>query len=150
MKTKNIRKTFLWSDIVILLAILAIGVVLLLLGSGWKELGYVVIACDVCMIPFCLHGYKIAGESGVFHEKSISVSRDDQEAILAFLKGENNILDIHANEQGGALISIYYQKEKDVFYAQYYDYVQIMEGVKFPLLKISLGQREEMLKVCRC
>ena len=150
MKTKNIRKTFLWSDIVILLAILAIGVVLLLLGSGWKELGYVVIACDVCMIPFCLHGYKRAGESGVFHEKSISVSRDDQEAILAFLKGENNILDIHANEQGGALISIYYQKEKDVFFFLFYDYVQIMEGVKFPLLKISLGQREEMLKVCRC
>ena len=144
MKTKNIRKTFLWSDIVILLAILAIGVVLLLLGSGWKELGYVVIACDVCMIPFCLHGYKIAGELGVFHEESLAVSRDDQEAILAFLKGENNTLDILANEQGGALISVYYQKGKDVFYAQYYDYVQMMEGVKFPLLKISPDQREKL------
>jgi hypothetical protein len=150
MKTKNIRKTFLWSDIVILLAILAIGVVLLLLGSGWKELGYVVIACDVCMIPFCLHGYKIAGESGTFREESIAVSRDDQEAILAFLKGENNTLDIQFNEQGGALISVYYQKEKDVFYAQYYDYVQMMEGVKFSLLKISPDQREKLLQVCRC
>ncbi len=146
MKTKNIRKTFLWSDIVILLAVLAIGVVLLPWGSGWKELGYVIIACDVCMLPFCLHGYKITGESGVFHEKSIAVSRDDQEAILSFLEDGNSTFDIHVNEQGGALISIYYQKGKDVFYAQYYDYVQMMEGETFPLLKISTDQKVKLLK----
>lgn len=145
-KNKNIRKAFLWSDVIVILAVVLVGIALIPFGSGWRELGYTVIACGVCMIPLYIHGYKITGVSGVFREEGIPVSREDKESILSFLKGESPSFDIHRQEQGGALISVFYQKN-NVLYAQYYDYTEILEGESFPVLKISAEQYETLKKL---
>lgn len=145
-KNKNIKKAYLWSDIIVIFAVILVGIVFLPFGSGWRELGYTVIACALCVIPLYNHGYRIAGVPGVFREESIPVSRDDKESVLSFLKGETPSIDIHRREQGGALISVYYQK-KGVRYAQYYDYTQIMEGECFPVLEISSEQYETLKKL---
>lgn len=141
-KNKNIRKAFLWSDIIVILSVVLAGVAFLPFGAGWRELGYSIIACGLCLAPLYIHGYKIAGASGVFHEECIQVSRTDKESIFSFLNGESASIDFHLQEQGGALISLYYQKKKDVYYAQYFDYTQIMEEKTFPVLKISPEQYE--------
>ena len=143
-KNKNIQKAFLWSDIIVILSVILTGVAFLPFGTGWQELGYSIIACGLCLAPLYIHGYKIADASGVFHEECIHVSRMDKECIFSFLNGESASIDIHLQEQGGALISLLYQKKKDVYYAQYFDYTQIMEGKTSPVLKISPEQYETL------
>ena len=146
-KNKNIRKAFLWSDIIVILAVTFVGIVLLPFGPGWRELGYTIIACGLCMTPLYIHGYKIEGVPGVFHEEDFQISRDDKESVVSFLKGESSSLDVHRQEHGGALISVYYQKKNEALYAQYYDYAQIMEGEDNPVLKISAQQYETLKKL---
>ena len=143
-KNKNIRKTFLWSDMIVILAVILAGVAFLPFGLGWQELGYSIIVCGLCMAPLYMHGYKIVGESGVFQEECILVSRKDRESIFLFLSGESSSLDFHQQEQGGALVSLFYQKNKEVYYAQYFDYAQIMKGETFPVVKISSEQYEAL------
>ena len=145
-KNKNIRKAFLWSDVIVILAVVLMGIAFIPFGPGWRELGYTIIACGLCMTPLYIHGYKITGATGVFREESFPVSRDDKESILSFLKAETPSLDIHRREQGGALISVYYQKN-NVQYAQYYDYTEIIDGESFPVLKITTAQYETLKKL---
>ena len=96
-KNKNIRKTFLWSDMIVILAVILAGVAFLPFGLGWQELGYSIIVCGLCMAPLYMHGYKIVGESGVFQEECILVSRKDRESIFYFL-AENLLLLIFINK----------------------------------------------------
>lgn len=147
MKHRNIHKAFLFSDIVLLAAILAAGVVFLPFGGGWQILGLCIIVCDACTLPFYIHGYRIEGTHGIFREMSITVSRDEQDAVMAFLQGGSPTPDFQVQENGGALLSIYYQKDTDVAYAQFYEYSQIMSGHDFPLLKITPEQKEALMKM---
>lgn len=147
MKSKNIRKTFLLSDIIILFGTLVVGALLLPFGSAWTAVGAVVIACGACMIPFCIHGFKIESESGIFREVNVPVSRDCQDEIISFLEGDVATPSFKFLEQGGALISVYYQKNSDVSFAQFYEYNHVMEGKSFPLLKITPAQKETILNL---
>lgn len=145
MKTQNIHKTFLFSDIIVLLMIFAVGAVFLPFGSGWLAIGLCIMLCSVCMLPFYIHGYKIEGAHGVFRELNITVSRDEQDAIMSFLQGDTPTLGFQVQENGGAIVSLYYQKGSDVAYAQFYEYSYVMEGKPLPLLKITPEQKEILL-----
>lgn len=145
MKNKNIHKAFLGSDLVVILAVFAVGIVFLPFGSGWLALGLGIMLCSVCMLPFYIHGYKIEGAHGVFRELNITVSRDEQDAIMSFLQGDTPTLGFQVQENGGAIVSLYYQKGSDVAYAQFYEYSYVMEGKPLPLLKITPEQKEILL-----
>lgn len=147
MTHKNIHKTFLFKDIIVILAVLAVGAAFLPFDSWGLIIGLCIIICGVCMLPFYIHGYKIEGAHGVFHEKSIAVSKDDKDKIISFLQGESSSPDFKTKEDGGALISIFYQKNTEVVYAQFYEYSQVMEGKTLPLQKITTEQKESLLKL---
>ena len=147
MQTKLIRKTYLCSDIIVILTILVIGIAFLPVGSGWQNIGYIIIVCDACLMPFYIHGHKIEGERGVFREETLPVSRAEEESILSFLNGDVATPDFKVQGQGGALISIYSQKGTGISYAQYYDHAKILEGITFPLHKITSTQKEALLNI---
>lgn len=142
-----IRKTFLLSDIIVILAILVVGIAFLPFGSGMRIIGYIILATDACILPFYMHGYKIEGISGTFKKESISVQKDKQEDIMSFLKGEVDTPDFKVMEQGGALLSIYSKKGEDVAYAHFYNYDQILNGTTPPVQQITAAQKEMLLNL---
>ena len=144
MKKKSVKKVFLATDLCVIVAVLAAGCVLLPFGSGWRELGYVIISCGLSMIPFFLHGYRIEGHPGTFRLEDIPVSRENQDTVLTFLNGETTELDVRHSEQGGAVVSLYSRKNGGEILAQYFDYAQMLNGVEFPIRPITSEQRDKL------
>lgn len=148
MKKSPVKKAFLATDILVIAAVVAVGCVLLPFGPGWREFGYIIIACGLVMAPLYLHGYTIEGHSGIFHLEEIPVSRDSKEAVLAFLNGETDELAINPSEPGGALISLYTRKNGGEILAQYFDYTNVMAGNDTPVFAITAAQYEQLKKLC--
>ena len=146
MKTNNVRQKLLTSDWLVLIAVCAVGCIFLPFGPGWREFGIFFFVCGLCMWPFYRHGYKIKGESGLFRAVEIPVSRDDADEIMAFLNGETAVLQAHPQENGGALLSLYYRKNGGYLFAQYFDYVKTMQGTTYPVVKLTPEQSETLKK----
>lgn len=147
MKKNIVSQKLLTSDWLVLLAVLAVGCVFLPFGPGWRELGFFFFVCGLCLYPFYRHGYKIKGESGLFRVVEIPVSRNDEEEILAFIQGKTTTLTAHSEENGGALLSLYYRKNGGDMFAQYFDYANIMQGKTYPVVKISPEQGKILRKL---
>ena len=146
MKIKEIRKTFLLSDILIVAAVVAAGSALLLLGGGWATLGGTIIAIGVAMLPFMRHGCIIHGHHGVYHLEEILVPREYQDTILHFLQGDTSSLDLEAGKSSGALVEIYRKRSDDTLLARYFDYKLHLDGTDFPIVPITMQQLEELRK----
>lgn len=140
MKEKQVKKTFLPQDIAILAAVFAAGAACFPLGEGWGELGVIIILCGVIMLPFYHHGYKLEGQKGLFRLKEISLSRENRDEILAFLDGNTELLDLHPWQKGGALVDVYWRKNDGFMMARYFDYADFLNGVEYPLRKVSQQQ----------
>ena len=134
MKNNNVRQKLLTSDWLVLIAVCAVGCI------------FLPFVCGLCMWPFYRHGYKIKGESGLFRVVEIPVSRDDADEIMAFLNGETAVLQAHPQENGGALLSLYYRKNGGYLFAQYFDYVKTMQGTTYPVVKLTPEQSETLKK----
>lgn len=147
MKNNDIRNILLMSDWLVILAIVAVGCTFLLFGPGWRECGLFFFLCALCLFPFYRHAYKIKGEKGRFLLKEIPVSRDDADAILSFINGECTELQARSHENGGTLLSLYYQKTGGDLFAQYFDYGQIMQGKHYPVVKITAEQGDILKKM---
>ena len=147
MKKNIVSQKLLTSDWLVLIAVLVVGCVFLPFGTGWRELGIFFFVCGLCLYPFYRHGYKIKGESGLFRVVEIPVSRNDEEEILAFIQGKTTTLTAHSQENGGALLSLYYRKNGGEMFVQYYDYGEILHGKTYPVVKISPEQGETLRKL---
>lgn len=148
MKKSPIKKVFLATDILVIAAVLVVGCALLPFGPGWREFGYIIIACGLVMAPLYLHGYTIEGHSGIFRLEEIPVSRDSKEAVLAFLNGETDKLAITPSVPGGALISLYTHKNSGKILAQYFDYSNVMSGNDTPIIAITAAQYDQLKSLC--
>lgn len=96
MKNKQVRWAFLPQDIAVLAVIFAAGAACFLLpGEGWGGTGVLITICGALMAPFYHHGYKLAGQKGLFGEKEILLSRENKDEILAYLEGKTDSLDLH-------------------------------------------------------
>ena len=147
MKTKNIKQTFLWTDLLVIAGVIAVGCVLLPLSSGWAALGGTIVAIGIAMIPFFHHGYKIKGHHGIFKREEILVPRDYKDSILTFLQGNQEKLDLAPGTVSGGLVEIYWRgKDKDLL-ARYFDYQLHLEGTDFPLHKITQQQAQELKRI---
>ena len=142
MKKNAVKSIYLFTDLLIIVSVAIVSTALFFMGSGWRELGIVIVACVLFIIPFCRHGYKIEGQSGTFRMVEFPVTREAQENVLAFLDGQTNELVLPNRIQGGALVTVYYKKNHSLHFAQYYDYSQQLQGVEFPLVEISTEQFE--------
>ena len=138
-KDKTVRQVYKLSDLALLSVILAIGVVFCLI-DGWSVLGYVVILSLGCMIPFWRHGYRIAGQEGLFTLKEILVSRDCKDEILAFLDGASDKLEHNPRVNGGALVNVYTRRKDGFVLAQYFDYADYAAGKEYELHQIAPTQ----------
>ena len=147
MKTKNIKQTFLWTDLLVIAGVIAVGCVLLPLSSGWAALGGTIVAIGIAMIPFFHHGYKIKGHHGIFKREEILVPRDYKDAILTFLQGNEDVLDLKPSTVSGGLVEIYRRGNDKELFARYFDYQLHLEGTNFPLQKITLQQAQELRRV---
>lgn len=144
MKNKQVRWAFLPQDIAVLAVIFAAGAACFLLpGEGWGGTGVLIILCGALMVPFYHHGYKLAGQKGLFRVKEILLSRENKDEILAYLEGKTDTLDLHPWQKGGVLVNVYTRKSDGLFLAQYFDYADYAQGVSYPLLKVT----EEKVKV---
>ena len=148
MKKSPVKKAFLATDILVIATVLAAGCTLLPFGPGWREFGYIIIACGLVMAPIYLHGYTVEGHSGIFRLEEIPVSRDSKEAVFAFLNGETDELPITPSDPGGALISLYTHKNGGEILAQYFDYTDMMAGNDTPVFAITAAQYEQLKKLC--
>ena len=122
MKNKQVRWAFLPQDIAVLAVIFAAGAACFLLpGEGWGGTGVLIILCGALMVPFYHHGYKLAGQKGLFRLKAILLSRENKDEILAFLDGKSDTLDLHPWQKGGVLVNVYTRKNDGLILAQYFD-----------------------------
>ena len=140
MKEQQVKKTFLPQDIVALTVICAAGAACSLLGEGWGGLGATIILCGAMMVPFYHHGYRLEGQKGLFRLKEISLSRENKNDILAYLKGSIDTVDLHSWQPGGALVDVYYRKGEDRGFARYFDYVDFSHGIEYPLYEVTMRQ----------
>ncbi len=147
MKRKQVRKVYLIKDILVLMVVFIVGIACLLLGSGWSVIGVFVLSCGLSMVPFYMHGYKIKGQKGLFLMEEIPVSRQDEEIIRSFINGENSMLNIRLQQNGGALLLLYRRKTDGLVFVQYYDYNQVLQGKESPLIKLSAEQDNILRKI---
>ena len=145
MKNPQVKKTFLPQDIAVLAVIFAAGSACFLLGEGWGGLGVVILLCGAMMGPFYHHGYRLDGQKGLFRLREISLSRDNKDAILAYLDGKTESIDLPPQTQGGALVDVYYRKGNGPMLASYFDYADYAKGVEYPLQSITKDQFDALL-----
>ena len=140
MMEKQVKKAFLPQDIAVLAVIVAAGFACFLLGEGWVGLGVIIILCWIMMLPFFIHGYRLKGRKGLYRLKEISLSRENNAEILAFLDGKTDTLDLHPWQPGGILVDVYYRKGDNLMLARCYDYIDYVNGVEYPLREVTPQQ----------
>ena len=139
MKDKQVRKAFLPSDIAVLAAIFVAGCACFFI-EGWSAIGIIILLCWAMLVPFYIHGYKLRGQKGLFRVKEIPLSRENKEEILAFLDRKTDTLDLHPWLPGGVLVDVYSRKSDGLMLARYYDYVDDVNGIEYPLREITPQQ----------
>ncbi len=144
---RQIRKSFRSRDFLIMGLAVGIGMVVTLLGPGWRELGYVIVGTTIILSPLFRTGYRIDGYNGVFGWKGVRVPRDLQDEILAFLTGEVQELDLGGKVPNGAIVQLFTQKGDRLFLAQYFDYALFDKGFEFPVVEISESQYNVLTKL---
>ena len=93
------------------------------------------------MIPLYRNGYKLAGHKGVFHQKELTLSREDKEQILTYLDGSQKDIDLKSKPAGGgALVDVFYRKSDGYMLARYFDYADYVNGIDYPLQEVTPEQ----------
>ena len=136
----QVKKTYLPQDIAVLAAVFAAGAACFFLGEGWNGLGVIIIMCGAMMVPFYHHGYRLEGQKGLFRLKELSLSRENKDEILAFLDGKVDDINLNPWSKGGALVDVYWRKKDGYRMARYFDYVDFMNGINYPLREVSEQQ----------
>ena len=139
-QVKNVRQVYSLPDLALLAGILAVGLIISLFVPVLAGLGYTLLTCLVLMIPFWKHGYRIAGEEGVFSQKELLVPRECKDQILAFLEGRSESLDLKPTMNGGALVNVYTRRKDDRVLAGYFDYADFAVGKEYDLHELSPEQ----------
>ena len=142
---KTIRQVYSLSDIALLAGILVVGLVCSFFIKGLAGLGYTILLCWVMMLPFWHHGYRIAGQDGVFSQKEILVARECKDEILAFLDGSSDVLEHNPRMNGGALVNIYTRGKDGLILARYFDYADYVAGKEYELHEITSAQLERLM-----
>ena len=137
---KQVRQVFSLGDIVLLAALLALGIVFMVMGKSLFGLGIAIVLCWACMIPFWKHGYRIDGQPGVFRLKEILASRSCKDAILAYLAGSSDTLQCNTKVAGGAIVEIYTARSGKIL-ARYWDYADASAGKDYDLHEITPAQK---------
>ena len=134
---KTVRQVYTLSDIALLAGMLVVGLVCSFFIKGLSGLGYTLLLCWILMLPFWHHGYRIAGQEGVFSRKEILVARECKDEILAFLDGSADVLEHNPRMNGGAIVNIYTRGKDGSILAGYFDYADFAVGKEYPLYEIS-------------
>lgn len=146
-KEKTVRQVYSLSDIALLAGILAVGLALSFLVPSVAGLGYTILLCWVLMIPFWHHGYRIAGQKGVFSMKEILLARECKDDILAFLDGKADSLEYNPGMDGGALVNVYTRRKDGCILAQYFDYAEFAKGIEYELHEISPEKKNRLIEI---
>ena len=142
-KDKTVRQVYTLSDLALLAGILAVGLFGFFI-PGLSGLGYTLLLCLILMIPFWKHGFRIAGQEGVFSQKEILVPRECKDQILNFLDGQTDKLDLHPAMDGGALVNIYTRQKDQLILARYFDYADFAAGKEYDLHEISQEKKSRL------
>ena len=132
-KEKTVRQVYTLPDLALLTGILAVGVVFIMMGEGWNGAGCLVLLGLVLLLPFWRHGYRIAGQKGLFALKEILVARECRDEILAFLDGSADSLEHRPVVDGGALVDLYVRKKDGLALARYFEYADSVAGLEYEL-----------------
>ncbi len=143
----KIKNTYTFGDIAIVVGIVAIGCIFLPFGTGWFEMGLIIVACGISVLPFLRRGYKISGEHGIYRLTEVPISRNDKQKAVDFLAKNTENADFTINNTGGALISVYHKKNSSKFFANYFDYGEILKGEESQLYEIDQSQYEKLLNL---
>lgn len=146
-KEKTVRQVYSLSDIALLAGILAVGLALSFLVPSMAGLGYTILLSWVLMIPFWHHGYRIAGQKGVFSMKEILLARECKDDILAFLDGKADSLEYNPRMDGGALVNVYTRRKDGRILAQYFDYAEFAKGIEYELHEISPEKKNRLIEI---
>ena len=146
-KEKTVRQVYSMSDIAFLAGTLVVGVILSFFVPILAGLGYTILFCWICTIPFWLHGYRIAGEEGMFTLKEILVARECKDEILAFLDGSSEKLEHNPRMNGGALVNVYTRRKDGRILAQYFDYADYAAGKEYELHQITPTQFTRLVEI---
>lgn len=144
---KTVRQVYSLSDIALLAGMLAVGLALSFLVPSMAGLGYTIILSWVLMIPFWHHGYRIAGQKGVFSMKEILLARECKDDILAFLDGKADSLEYNPRMDGGALVNVYTRRKDGRILAQYFDYAEFAKGIEYELHEISPEKKNRLIEI---
>lgn len=146
-KEKTVRQVYSLSDIALLAGMLAVGLALSFLVPSMAGLGYTILLSWVLMIPFWHHGYRIAGQKGVFSMKEILLARECKDDILAFLDGKADSLEYNPRMDGGALVNVYTRGKDGRILAQYFDYAEFAKGIEYELHEISPEKKNRLIEI---
>jgi len=146
-KEKTVRQVYSLSDIALLAGMLAVGLALSFLVPSMAGLGYTILLSWVLMIPFWHHGYRIAGQKGVFSMKEILLARECKDDILAFLDGKADSLEYNPRMDGGALVNVYTRRKDGRILAQYFDYAEFAKGIEYELHEISPEKKNRLIEI---
>lgn len=144
--TKQVRQVFSLGDIVLLAALLALGIVFMIMGKSLFGLGIAIVVCWACMIPFWKHGYRIEGRQGMFRLEEIVAPRSCKDAILAYLDGSSDILDCHTRAAGGAIVEIYTDRSGTIL-ARYWEYADDSSGKDYDLHEITPARKTRLEQI---
>lgn len=141
---RKVKNIFILSDWLKISAIIVFGCIFFPFGTGWRELGFGIIACAIFIAPFIRHGYKIEGENGVFKLLELQVQRNNKELIEKYLGSEEEIISFSPSPAGGALILLYYSVNNAKYFAQFFDYQLQLEGKQCLLQEVSRKKFQEL------
>lgn len=144
---KTVRQVYCLSDLALLAGMLAAGLVFSFLVPGISGLGYTILLCWLMMVPFWHHGYRIAGQEGVFRLREITAARECKDGIIAYLKGRSETLEYSPWQKGGALVDVYIRKRDGLMLARYFDYADFAAGKEYDLHPIKPEQLARLKEI---
>lgn len=109
-------------DLLISIAILAIGILFTFIIPSWRWLGISALITAAFMLPFYKTGYVLASQKGIFRKKEIILPRECKAQIVDYMEGNSEVLDIDPFNKGGLLLDWYYKKDHSKQFGLLYDF----------------------------
>ena len=115
----KIKKVHTLLDLIISALVLAVGIGVYFVLPGW---GVLFAFIGILLFVFYKRSYRREGDSTSLKQKGLDLDFASRDAIISFLEGKSEDIDLISAEEGDHLwFDVYYNADEAIAYAQLYD-----------------------------
>ncbi len=142
MKTE-FKKVHTFKDLIISSLVLLAGVGLFFISKGG---GIAVMLCGAVLFMVYKSGYKREGDNTLLKKSELELCGHDKAALLSFLEGKSNEVELHYGHEGGTLLlTVWHNDLLPIAWAQLMEYHEQTFQPITEIIKLNDNQTQKII-----